>query len=159
MGKDAQDAAASRVRKEAELNAVNNGIAVMSENGNRRFFGLNPYSGLCLTVTVFRVRFTSGHEACITSCSLIPVIRKNSYHSCSSRLHDREREIPIPAKLVKSLKAWRTRADMNCGLVFPTAGCQPKLDFLDCLKDAAKRAKLEPESFWLYKFRATFATW
>jgi integrase len=71
----------------------------------------------------------------------------------------REREIPIPVKLVQSLKAWRTTANKNCGLVFPTAGCQPKLDFLDCLKTAAKRAKLKPENFWLHKFRATFATW
>src|SRR5215472_9582234 len=71
----------------------------------------------------------------------------------------REREIPIPAKLVQSLKTWRGRADKNCGLVFPTAGCRPKLDFLDCLKAAAKRAKLKSENFWLHKFRATFATW
>jgi integrase len=71
----------------------------------------------------------------------------------------REREIPIPARLVQSLKAWRGRADKNCGLVFPTSGCRPKLDFLDCLKAAAKRARLKPENFWLHKFRATFATW
>jgi len=32
--KDAQDAAARRLRKEAELNAVNNGVAVLPENGN-----------------------------------------------------------------------------------------------------------------------------
>ena len=62
-------------------------------------------------------------------------------------------------KLVESLKVWRIRADNNCGLVFPTARCQPKLDFLDCLKAAAKRANLKPENFWLHKFRATFATW
>jgi site-specific recombinase XerD len=60
---------------------------------------------------------------------------------------------------VQSLKAWRARADKNSGLAFPTAGCRPKLDFLDCLKAAAKRAKLKPENFWLHKFRATFATW
>ena len=71
----------------------------------------------------------------------------------------REREIPIPVKLVQSLKAWRIRANENGGLVFPTAGCQPKLDFLDCLKAAAMRANLKPENFWLHKFRATFATW
>jgi integrase len=71
----------------------------------------------------------------------------------------KEREIPIPAKLVKSLKAWKAKADKTCGLVFPTAGCNAKLDFLDCLKAVAERAKLDKEDFWLHKFRATFATW
>jgi integrase/recombinase XerD len=70
----------------------------------------------------------------------------------------KEREIPIPTKLVKSLKAWKTKADKTCGLVFPTAGCNPKLDFLDCLKAVAERAKLDEGNFWLHKFRATFAT-
>jgi integrase/recombinase XerD len=70
----------------------------------------------------------------------------------------KEREIPIPAKLVKSLKAWKANADKTCALVFPTAGCNPKLDFLDCLKAIAERAKLDPDKFWLHKFRATFAT-
>jgi len=71
----------------------------------------------------------------------------------------REREIPIPSKLVKSLKAWNAKSDKTCSLVFPTAGCNPKLDFLDCLKAVAERAKLDKENFWLHKFRATFATW
>ena len=71
----------------------------------------------------------------------------------------KEREIPIPAKLVKSLKTWKARPNKNCDLVFPTAGCNPKLDFLDCLKAVAERAKLDKDGFWLHKFRATFATW
>ena len=70
----------------------------------------------------------------------------------------KEREIPIPARLVKSLKAWKKSVVKNCDLVFPTAGCNPKLDFLDGLKAVAERAKLDPENFWLHKFRATFAT-
>jgi integrase len=70
----------------------------------------------------------------------------------------KEREIPIPAKLAKSLKAWKAKADKTCSLVFPTAGCNPKLNFLDDLKAVADRAKLDPENFWLHKFRATFAT-
>jgi integrase/recombinase XerD len=70
----------------------------------------------------------------------------------------KEREIPIPAKLVNSLKAWKAKADKTCGLVFPTAGCKPKLDFLDCLKAVAECAKLDQDNFWLHKFRATFAT-
>jgi len=71
----------------------------------------------------------------------------------------KEREIPIPAKLVSSVKAKKAKADKACNLVFPTAGCNPKMDFLDCLKAVAKRAKLNEEHFWLHKFRATFATW
>jgi integrase/recombinase XerD len=71
----------------------------------------------------------------------------------------KEREIPIPAKLVKSLKAWKLKADKNCSLVFPTSGCNPKLNFLDDLKAVAERAKLNPDNCWLHKFRATFATW
>jgi integrase len=85
-------------------------------------------------------------------------VRYKPEYGFSPKNH-REREIPIPVKLVQSLRGWRSSADKNCGLVFPTAGCQPKLDFLDCLEAAAKRAKLKPENFWLYKFRATFATW
>jgi integrase len=71
----------------------------------------------------------------------------------------KEREIPIPAKLVKILKAWKARSDKTCNLVFPTSGCNPKLNFLDDLKAVAERAKLNPENFILHKFRATFATW
>ncbi len=71
----------------------------------------------------------------------------------------KEREIPIPSKLVKRLKAWKAKSDRSCNLVFPTAGCNPKLDFLDCLKAVAGRAKLDADGFWLHKFRATFATW
>lgn len=70
----------------------------------------------------------------------------------------KEREIPIPEKLLKSLKAWKAKGDRACPLVFPTGGCNPKLDFLDCLKTSAERAKLNKENFWLHKFRATFAT-
>jgi integrase len=71
----------------------------------------------------------------------------------------KEREIPIPAKLVASLKALKAKSNKSCKLVFPTASCRPKLDFLDCLKTVAERAELEKDDFWLHKFRATFATW
>jgi integrase/recombinase XerD len=71
----------------------------------------------------------------------------------------KEREIPIPSKMVKSLKAWKAKSDKNCNLVFPTAGCKPKLDFLDGLKAVAQRVELDKDAFWLHKFRATFATW
>jgi integrase len=70
----------------------------------------------------------------------------------------KEREIPIPTKLVTALKAWKAKSDKTCTLVFPTAGCNPKLNFLDDLKAVAERAKLDKDNFWLHKFRATFAT-
>ena len=71
----------------------------------------------------------------------------------------KERTIPIPNKLVERLKARKaSRPDKKCNLLFPTSGCKPKLDFLDCCKAIAKRAGLDPNEFWLHKFRATFAT-
>jgi integrase len=70
----------------------------------------------------------------------------------------KEREIPIPEKLAASPKARKAKADKNCPLIFPTKGCNPKLDFLDCLKDVADRTQLNKDDFWLHKFRATFAT-
>ena len=57
------------------------------------------------------------------------------------------------------MKALKAKADKTCGLVFPTSGCKPKLDFLDCLKAIAKRAGLNPGDFILHRFRATFCTW
>ncbi len=70
----------------------------------------------------------------------------------------KEREIPIPEKLVTALRLWRSKSDKKCNLIFPTAGCQPRATFLDRLKAITKRAGLPQESFWLHKFRATFAT-
>jgi integrase/recombinase XerD len=82
----------------------------------------------------------------------------------------KERLIPIPSKLAKSLKTWMAKADKSCNLLFPTSGCNPKLDFLDRLKAVAKRASVnckhcdsckeqeECECWYLHKFRATFAT-
>jgi integrase/recombinase XerD len=69
------------------------------------------------------------------------------------------REIPIPAKLVQSLKKWKAKANADCVLLFPTSGCKPKMNFLDSCKAVAERAELNPDEFWLHKFRATFATW
>jgi integrase len=72
----------------------------------------------------------------------------------------KEREIPIPARLVDLLRDLKTRrGDRACPLVFPTKGCNVKMDFLDCLKRVAERAGLNPKDCWLHKFRATFATW
>jgi integrase/recombinase XerD len=85
----------------------------------------------------------------------------------------KEREIPIPDKLVVKLKAWKAKSDKKCNLVFSTKGCSTKLDFLDCLKAVANGAGLncgncegceksegaKCGNFYLHKFRATFATW
>jgi integrase/recombinase XerD len=70
----------------------------------------------------------------------------------------KEREIPIPTRLVTSLKDWKTKSPKTCNLVFPTSGCNVKMNFLDDLKAVAERTELNPEDFWLHKFRATFAT-
>ena len=70
----------------------------------------------------------------------------------------KEREIPVPTKLMKGLGNLQVRSN-GCPLLFPTAGCKPKFDFLDCCKAIAKRAGLSKDDFWLHKFRATFATW
>jgi integrase/recombinase XerD len=69
----------------------------------------------------------------------------------------KERTIPIPTSLVTSLEAWKAKA--TCTLVFPTRTGQPKFDFLFRLKKITELAKLDPDIFWLHKFRATFATW
>jgi integrase len=274
VGKDAQDAAARRLRKEAELNAVNNGVAVMPENGNggrslaataaeyldeikltkkpktyaAYATALGYFTESCRKMNLeeidrkdllkFSAFLRDGKEQSPRSCwnkfsnvmtflkaqGIRGLAQKNDwpryteeepeiyeqeeldklFAGCDpeerlwyqfflmtgmreqevmytywsdvsfaastvrvSHKPDRgwtpkaykEREIPIPAKLVNSLKAWKKKADKTCSLVFPTAGCNPKLDFLDGLKAAGERAELNPEDFWLHKFRATFATW
>ena len=70
----------------------------------------------------------------------------------------KEREIPIPTKLAKSLKAWKAKASKVAPSCSPPRDADPKLDFLDCLKAVVKRTKLDTDNFWLHKFRATFAT-
>jgi integrase/recombinase XerD len=70
------------------------------------------------------------------------------------------REVPIPDRLVAALRGRKAAAHTaGCPLLFPTSGCRPKLDFLDACKAIAARAKLNPDAFYLHKFRATFATW
>lgn len=68
------------------------------------------------------------------------------------------REIPLPSDLMAVLKAAKAKAAVGCPLLFPTSGCKPKNDFLDTLKARAKDAGMDPDNFWLHKFRATFAT-
>jgi len=66
--------------------------------------------------------------------------------------------VPIRANLVKARKASKAKSDKTCNLIFPTAGCSPELDFLDCLKSCGERAELNKEDFWPHKYRSTFAT-
>src|ERR1700675_4592032 len=47
-------------------------------------FGVHPLSGLWLTRTVAWAKLTSDPYVYMTSCSLMPVIRRNSYQSPSS---------------------------------------------------------------------------
>ena len=70
----------------------------------------------------------------------------------------KEREIPVPARLTASLKAWKARAK-SPELIFPTSSGNPQHNFLAALKAVATRAELDPDDCWLHKFRATFATW
>jgi integrase len=274
VGKDAADASARRLRKEAELNAVKNGVAVVPENGQDGHLSLAAAISEYLeettltkkpkTLAAYTTALTYFTESCpklfleeierkdlLKFCAFLREVKEQAPRSCWNKFANvmsflksngirglvkkndwpryteeepeiyepeeldkllaacdeeerlwyefflmtgmreqevmytywsdvnlahatvrvshkpdrawtpkayKEREIPIPAKLVKSLKAWKAKADKTCGLVFPTAGCKPKLDFLDCLKAVAERAKLDQDNFWLHKFRATFAT-
>jgi len=71
-----------------------------------------------------------------------------------------EREVPIPDRLIRSLKKWEKERDES-PLVFPTRNGTPRkhrTQLLDLCKAIAERAGLDPDDFFLHKFRATFAT-
>jgi integrase/recombinase XerD len=71
-----------------------------------------------------------------------------------------EREVPIPDRLVRSLKAW-AKCRNGSEFVFPTRHGTPRkhrTHLLELCKAVAERAGLDPDNFWLHKFRATFAT-
>jgi integrase/recombinase XerD len=71
----------------------------------------------------------------------------------------KEREIPLYPELAELLKARKEKVKgTKCPLIFPTSGCNVKMNFLDDLKAVAERVELNKEKFWLHKFRATFAT-
>lgn len=70
----------------------------------------------------------------------------------------KERTIPMAQQLLPLLREWKKKADLKCPLLFPTEGCKPTQHFLTFCKNVARRAELDPEKFWLHKFRATFAT-
>ena len=70
----------------------------------------------------------------------------------------REREIPIPTKLIVLLRAHKPKSAKPDDLVFHTASGRPDTHMLRALKRNAARANLDPAKFWVHKFRATFAT-
>jgi len=235
VGKDAQDAAARRQRKEAELNALNNGVSVLPENGNghpsvaaavAKFLeeteltkkpktlaayttALNYFTASCPKLYLQDIDRTDLLKFCaflrdkkkqaprsvynkfenvmtfLKANKIRDLVGKNDwpryteeepemyeqeelgklFKACDAEerlwyefflmtgmreqevMHTywsdinlahatvrvshkpdrgwtpkayKEREIPIPAKLVKSLKAWKAKADKTCSLVFPT---------------------------------------
>jgi integrase len=69
---------------------------------------------------------------------------------------DRERAIPVQGWLMQELL--KLRATATSPLIFPAENKKPDGTMLHRLKAIATRAGLNPEDFWLHKFRATFAT-
>ena len=74
----------------------------------------------------------------------------------------KEREVPVPNELLEILEFHRrslpeARASAQA-LVFSTASGRHDTHMLRALKRNAKTAGLNPDDFWLHKFRATFAT-
>jgi integrase/recombinase XerD len=85
-----------------------------------------------------------------------------------------QREVPIPDRLVASLKTYLARQSRQGSLLFPTAGGLPNYHFLRLCKKIALRAKLNCgncdngdrscanapccDNWYLHKFRSTFAT-
>jgi integrase len=70
----------------------------------------------------------------------------------------KEREVPIPDQLVTILKKFKPKNAKGTELLFHTASGRPDTHMLRALKRNAVRAGLDPERYWLHKFRATFAT-
>ena len=84
----------------------------------------------------------------------IVTVRENKEFGFKPKAY-KGRFIPISSGLLTLLKAWKKQSDRTCGLVFPTAGCKPKQNFLDECKTIAERAELNKNDFYLHKFRAT----
>ena len=68
----------------------------------------------------------------------------------------REREIPVPDKLIAELKKRKQKSRSQ--LVFPSAGGRPDGHLLRRCHAVVNRAGLNTADWWLHKFRATFAT-
>jgi integrase/recombinase XerD len=66
------------------------------------------------------------------------------------------RTIAVPAELIALLEQWK--AASKSSLIFPTKFGQPNDKMLQACKRIAARAGLSEESFYLHKFRASYAT-
>jgi integrase len=87
----------------------------------------------------------------------VVTVRENKLFGWTPKAN-KGREIAVPSELLTLLKTFKSKRDAKCGLVFPTAGCKPKQNFLDECKAIAERAGLNEDDFWLHKFRATRIT-
>jgi integrase/recombinase XerD len=67
-----------------------------------------------------------------------------------------ERDVTVPVELMKRLKEYKKEA--TCALVFPTRNSRPDDKIWDACKSIARRAGLDPEQFYVHRFRATFAS-
>jgi integrase/recombinase XerD len=70
----------------------------------------------------------------------------------------KERSVPVTSSFIQQLLAAKSSDAKQTDLVFPAPGGGPDKHMLRTLKDAAVKADLSPETVWLHKFRATFAT-
>ncbi len=68
------------------------------------------------------------------------------------------RTIPLERNLALKLAAWREK-NPPTRLVFGTSSDKEDSHFYRVCQDTAKAAGLNPERFWLHKWRDTFGTW
>ena len=73
----------------------------------------------------------------------------------------KEREVPVPDELLESLEVYRKtlseKRAASGALVFSTRSGKCDTHMIRALKRNATKAGLNPDDFWLHKFRATFA--
>ena len=69
----------------------------------------------------------------------------------------KERSVPCPTRLLDLLAKAKGQHKSD-DLIFPNTKGNPNGHFLRYCVAVAKRAGLEPEEWWLHKFRATYAT-
>lgn len=67
------------------------------------------------------------------------------------------RAVPLERNLALKLAAWK--ATNNTRLVFGTISDKEDYHYWRVCKETAKKAGLDPASWWLHKFRDTFGTW